>query len=83
MIFLSKHCPKPPNMKTFDHGVNQGGVLSPHLFNVNMNGLSDILNRVNIGCMINNVRFNHLMYADDTVLISPSARDLQRLILLC
>ena len=53
------------------NGVRQDMVLSLHLFNVY--SLSEILNRVNIGCMISNVRFNHLMYADDTVLISLSA----------
>ena len=61
----------------------QGRVLFHHLFNVYMNGLSEMLKRANIGCMINDVRFNHLMYAHYTVLFSPSARGLLRLILLC
>ena len=57
--------------------------MSPHFFNVYMDGLSDILNGINVGCVINNVQVNHLMYADDTVLLAPSARALQILILLC
>ena len=61
------------------NGVRQGGVLSPYLFNIYMDGLSDVLNNVKIGCSINNVMTNHLMYADDTVLIAPSARALQSL----
>ena len=65
------------------NGVRQGGVLSPYLFNVYMDGLSLLLNSSNVGCHIDNVSFNHLMYADDTVLIAPSARGLQKLILLC
>ena len=65
------------------NGVRQGGVLSPHLFNVYMDGLSTMLNNVKIGCCINDVSFNHLMYADDTVLLAPSAKGLQRLISLC
>lgn len=65
------------------NGVRQGGVLSPYLFNVYMDGLSAILNQSNIGCVINNVSFNHFMYADDTVLVAPSAMGLQKLICLC
>ncbi len=48
-----------------------------------MDGLSQSLNSQKIGCNINNVLINHLMYADDTVLISPSPRGLQRLIAQC
>ena len=65
------------------NGVRQGGVLSPYLFNVYVDGLSHILNKVKVSCRINNVSLNHLMYADDTVLISPSAGGLQHLLLLC
>ena len=62
------------------NGVRQGGVLSPFLFNVCMDSLSDQLNAVNVGCEYNGILYNHLMYADDTVLIAPSPRALQTLI---
>ena len=65
------------------NGVRQGGVLSPYLFNVYMDGLSVILNNCDVGCTMNNVSVNHFMYADDTVLVSPSAKGLQRLLRLC
>ena len=65
------------------NGVRQGGVLSPYLFNVYMDDLSVSLNMSGIGCSINNTPVNHLMYADDTVLIASSAFGLQRLITIC
>ena len=65
------------------NGVRQGGVLSPYLFNVYMDGLSALLNKSDIGCKINNVSYNHFMYADDTALVSPSPRGLQNLIHIC
>ena len=55
------------------------------MFNIYIDSLSLslILNSEKIGCSINNDRFNHLVYANDTVLISSSARGLQHLILKC
>ena len=65
------------------NGTRQGGVISPHLFNVYVDDLSNILNNLNVGCFVNNVCINHLMYADDTVIIAPSISILQHLILVC
>ena len=65
------------------NGVRQGGILSPLLFNVYMDDLSHVLNESKVGCMMNGVYINHLMYADDTVLIAPSARALQILLNNC
>ena len=45
--------------------VRQGGVLSPQLFNVYIDGLSDILNKSTIGGSLGGKRINHLLYADD------------------
>ena len=55
------------------NGVRQGGILSPVLFNVYVDGLSTILNKTEIGCKFNGLLYNHLIYADDTVIIAPSA----------
>jgi hypothetical protein len=65
------------------NGVRQGGVLSPVLFNVYMDGLSSVLNTLNTGCYFNGVLINHLMYADDLVIISPSIRSMQILLSHC
>ena len=47
------------------NGVRQGGILSPYLFNVYVNDLSQTLNRSRTGCLSGNITINHLMYADD------------------
>ena len=56
---------------TVSNGVRQGGVLSPYLFNVYMDGLSTTLNTCQTGCYSGVSKVNHLMYADDLVLLSP------------
>ena len=65
------------------NGVKQGGILSPLLFNIYMDGLSSSLNEKAIGCFIKNIKFNHLMYADDIILFAPSVKGLQNLINVC
>jgi len=65
------------------NGVRQGGILSPLFFNVYMDDLSAILNTSVTGCRMNGVNYNHLMYADDLVLLAPSARALQTLLKIC
>lgn len=71
------------NSFTVSNGVRQGGILSPWLFNVYMDGLSDKLNTCKVGCVIGSVIVNHLMYADDLVIFSPSAKGLTALINIC
>ena len=68
---------------TTSNGVRQGGILSPLFFNVYMNKLSSTLNDAKVGCIMNGVYMNHLMYADDLVLIAPSVRALQVLLSYC
>ena len=70
-------------MFTVSNGVRQGGILSPLFFNVYMDGLSDILCKTECGCTMGGRMINHLMYADDVVFFSPSAKGLQRLINIC
>ena len=65
------------------NGVRQGSILSPHLFKIYVDDLSVILNSHKIGCSIRNLIINHLMYADDLVLICPSSAGLQTLMEIC
>ena len=68
---------------TTSNGVLQGGILSPLFFSVHMDDLSNILHNAKVGCTINEVIINHLMYADDLVLIAPSIRAMQTLLNSC
>ena len=65
------------------NGVRQGGILSPFLFSVYMDDLSTRLNKLNIGCTIGELIINHIMFADDLVLVSPSTHGLSKLISEC
>ena len=60
--------------------VRQGGILSPLLFNVYINDLSRSLSKLPIGCCSGENVINHIMYADDIVLLSPSAKGMQILL---
>ena len=62
------------------NSVNQGGILSPMLFNVYMDQLSIQLNRSGIGRDIAGYLINHLCYADDLCLISLSSAGMQSLL---
>ena len=60
--------------------VLDGGMLSPFLFNLYINDLSVLLMKLPIGCCSGDTIVNHLMYADDIVLLAPSAKGFQRLL---
>lgn len=64
-------------------GVRQGGSMSPILFNVYMDGLSHKLNQLNVGCSMNGVITNHVCYADDMVLLSPSISAMRDMLAVC
>ena len=44
---------------TVSNGVRQGGILSPYLFNLYMDGLSESLNKSAIGCICGDTIVNH------------------------
>ena len=68
---------------SISNDVRQGGVLSPKLFSVYIDDLSDKLVKCNVGCYIDNLCMNHVMYPDDICLMAPSPAALQELIDIC
>ena len=68
---------------TISNGVRQGKILSPKLFSVYMDDLSNLLISSGIGCFLNKVGFNHVFYADDLCLMAPCAIALQELLNIC
>ena len=62
---------------------DRGGILSPLLFSVYMDDLSDDLQSASVGCYMSNCKINHLFYADDACLISPSVKGMQTLLNKC
>ena len=47
------------------NGARQGDVLSPRLFNVDVNELRELLNNSGIGGNMGGTIINHMLYADD------------------
>ena len=64
------------NFFSVNNGVREGGMLSPLLFNVYIDYLSVSLSKQPVGCCCGKTVVNHLMYADDIVLLAPSAKGL-------
>jgi len=75
-IKWGKHISEPFHVS---NGVRQGGVLSPHLFAVYLDDLSNELNNIKAGYYTGEVLLNHLMFADDICVFCPSVRCLQRM----
>ena len=68
---------------TVSNGVRQGDVLSPYLFSVYMDDLSDKLNNTDAGCCIGNLTLNHIIYADGLCCFAANAGGLQDLLDVC
>ncbi len=58
----------------------QMGILSPMLLNIYVDDLNTALNKHNVGCCFNAIVLNHLYYADDLCLLSPSVHGLNELL---
>ncbi len=65
------------------NGVRQGGILSPYLFTIYVNDLSEILNTKMLGPYMCNTSINHLFYADDLCIMSASPSGLQQIMNIC
>ncbi|CAK1582720.1 unnamed protein product [Parnassius mnemosyne] len=64
-------------------GVRQGGLSSPSLFNLYINGLIEALSGMHVGCHIDGICVNNLSYADDMVLLRASVCGLRKLLSVC
>ena len=65
---------------TISNRVRQGGVLSSYLFSVYVDQLSESLNAVRSDCYVGKICINHIFFADDITLFSPSLTGLQELV---
>ena len=65
------------------NGVRQGGVLSPVLFAVYLDGLLEELSDSGVGCYWGHMFAGTLSYADDIVILAPCASALRRMLDIC
>ena len=68
---------------TICNGVRQGGILSPRLFALYVNQLTNQLIVCKEGCYFNDMCINHVLYADDICLLAPTASAMQILLDVC
>ena len=64
-------------------GVKQGGCLSPTLFSVYLNELSETLTKNNIGCRYGSEYMGVFCYADDLSLLCPSFTGIKEILKTC
>ena len=64
-------------------GTKQGGVLSPKIFALYLDGLIERLKSAGVGCHILGIFLACLLYADDICLIAPSRGAMQKMLLIC
>ena len=61
-------------------GLKQGCKISPTLFSVYINDLAQEINSLGCGVQLDDAMISTLLYADDSVLINPSAENLQTML---
>ena len=62
-------------------GIRQGGILSPFLFAIFIDGVVNVVQHSNFGCHFGIVNLSIFLYADDILLLAPSVFALQQLVL--
>ena len=68
---------------TICNGVRQGGILSPRLFALYVNQLTNQLIACKECCYFNDMCINHVLYADDIYLLALTASAMQTLLDVC
>jgi hypothetical protein len=68
---------------TLTCGIRQGGVLSPYLFAIYIDGVADRVRLSKTGCYIKMTCVSSFLYADDILLLAPSVNSLQQLLRAC
>ena len=66
-----------------NNGVKQGGVMSPILFCIYLDGLLNLLAAAQISCFIGRVFVGCLAYTDDIVLIAPTTGAMRNMLAVC
>ena len=82
-MHTSSWCGVKSSAFTISNGARQGGVLSPHLFLVYVDQISENLKAVRSGCYAGKICINHISFADDVTLFNPSLTCLQELVDVC
>jgi len=65
------------------NGVKQGGVLSPILFCIYLDGLLKTLSSARMGCFVGTMFTGILAYADDIALLAPTPQAMRCMLLTC
>ena len=68
---------------TICNGVRQGGILSPKLFTLYVNQLTNKVIACNAGCYFNSMCINHVIYTDDICLLASTASAMPILLDVC
>ncbi len=73
----------PSPMFEVPNGVKQGGVMSPILFTVYVDGLFHKLKKSGVYCQMSNYFIGYLLFADDVTLLYPTIKGLKKMIAIC
>jgi len=63
-----------------DVGVKQGSPLSPFLFAIVMDEVIEEIHELRVGCEIDGMKINIIVYADDIVLLGPTKMAIQKML---
>jgi len=65
------------------NGVQQGGIVSPVLFCIYIDGLLCAIRKSGVGCYIGHVFVGALAYADDVTLLAPTPQAMRHMLKIC